>query len=116
MNRTVQPPMSLACVLLACAGTLLSCSDCKFERKRVEAFLADDANFKCETDADCDTAAVGCLDIDGEFCGQIGMSKRASTSREWQEVRTDLADCLAIDTCTTCNAALLPRCNNGSCR
>lgn len=94
----------------------LSCGDCDFERKRVEAFLADDANFVCETDDDCTATSVGCLQIEGESCGQIPFSKRAEKSQEWQEIRSELADCLGVDKCVTCDAGLLVTCNNGSCR
>lgn len=125
-NETSDPvPMSLelhtrfsfARSLSACVTMLLcACSDCNVEHERVEAFLANDANFECQSDDDCATADVGCLQIEDTLCGQIGMSRRASESREWQKLRASLVDCLGVETCTSCNAALIPGCHKGSCR
>jgi hypothetical protein len=98
------------------ALTLLSCGDCNFERKRAEAFLADDANQHCEKDADCTAATVNCLELESAFCGQVAMSRKAEQSPRWQDIRDELADCLGADSCSTCGALLVPTCSKGSCR
>lgn len=116
MNPNMLSTKSIHWLPLLLGFTLLSCGDCEFEKERAEAFLRDPVNQKCEIDADCAVTEVGCLELESDFCGQTVLNKRAHDSKVWRQLRDDLADCLSVDTCATCNAALIPSCNEGSCR
>lgn len=112
------------CKHLLCTGAcaslsplaLLSCSDCDFERKRVESFLAKPENLSCHTDADCTVTGVDCLEVKGAFCGQVVLNKRANDSATWRDSRNALKDCVGVDPCTTCDALRVAMCQEGSCR
>lgn len=105
-----------ALTMLLCSAAVLSCGDCDFERKGVEGFLANPDNLECKTDADCTVVDVNCLEVEGAFCDQVVLSKQASESNTWRDLRDGLRDCVGVNSCTVCNALLVATCQNGSCR
>lgn len=104
-----------ALAMLSCSASVLSCGDCDFERKRVEDFLANPDNLECKTDADCRVVDVNCLEVEGAFCGQVVLSKQASESITWSDLRDALRDCVDVNSCSVCSALLIATCHNGSC-
>jgi hypothetical protein len=94
--------------LLLVAG----CGNCDDQVAAANEFVA--ANQSCVVDGDCATVSSTCSDLAGSFCGQVAMSREAAESARWRSLSGALADC-GPDTCTVCDAALVPACTNGRC-
>jgi hypothetical protein len=101
--------------VLACAASvaLSACGDCEKAAAEAEAFLADEANQRCQSDADCVVVHTGCASVKGSYCGQVGLNRTAAKSEAWQEL-SEFDGC--ADSCTQCAAALVVQCgDNGLC-
>jgi hypothetical protein len=72
------------------------------------------AQQSCEVDEDCIVVSDFCGEIPGGMCGQNTMNRQGERSPEWRGLEQELRDC-APSECTVCDAALEPRCLEGSC-
>ena len=99
---------ALACVLT------LSCSDCSFEAKRIDAFLNQETSQVCTQDSDCVVESLNCVELESSSCGKISLNKKTAALSEWRELKDDAIDC-SEDSCATCDALRAPSCGDGRC-
>lgn len=97
------------------AATLIGCSDCTFEAKQIDRFLDAPVNQACSSDVDCVVEPVpNCLEVAAAFCGQVTLSRAASQSAQWLEIKEDAEGC-EVTSCTQCGALRVPTCTDGAC-
>jgi hypothetical protein len=89
--------------------------DCEASVAAAQAFVTNGANLACSTDADCIAEGIGCGELEGSFCGDIALSFAAATSDEWDTLEDGLRAC-SPNICATCDALLVPSCQNGVCQ
>ena len=80
----------------------------------MSTFIRDPDNQACSSDADCVVVHVGCAEVDGAMCAQVGMSRTAAESSEWAELVEEANDSCGNE-CAKCGALLGVTCGDGLC-
>lgn len=108
--RNIARTLVVGCVALLSA----SCGDCEGRAKDADAFVENPANQACMTDADCVVVSQHCAPMKTTWCGQVAMSAKAASSKEWSDIKQGLDAC--DSSCSTCGGLLVAGCTNGLCR